>query len=137
MVRIRLQEAEGGGPVRALTQEEIGFVRHMCEHAWVDPAADIDRAKLADQVDHLAVESGCEVDNCPCLDFAYQNRKGGADDEDVDRASTEQHVVLVMDVNGTPWQANLFVTGGTIGWLEFSSFSDDYPSRLPSTSDPC
>lgn len=132
-MRIGLHEAEGGGPVRALTQEEIRFVQHICEYGWADPASDIDRAKLADQVDDLMVESGCEVDNCPCLDFAYQNRKGGADD--VDGASTEQHVVLVMDVNGTPWQANLFVTGGIIGWLEFSSFSDDYPSRLPSTSD--
>lgn len=121
--------------MRALTQEEIRFVQHMCEHGWADPASDINRAKLAEQVDYLMVESECEVDKCPCLDFAYQNRQGGADDEDVDRASTEQHVVLVMDVNGTPWQANLFVTRGIIGWLELSSFSDDYPSRLPSISD--
>ena len=121
--------------MRALTQEETGFVRHMCEHGWVDTAADIDRAMLAEQVDYLMVESGCEVDNCPCLDFAYQNRKGEADHGGDYRASTEQHVVLVMDVNGTPWQANLFVSGGFIGWLEFSSFSDDYPSRLPSISD--
>lgn len=121
--------------MRDLTNEEIVVLRHVCSHGWVDEAAAIDRTVLAAQIEHLSAKPGCEVEKCPCLDFAYHGQQAWPDDPPEGRATSEDQVVLVMDVRDSAWTANLFVVGGIISWLEFSSYSDDYPTRMPEVSE--
>lgn len=131
--------------MRALTSEEIGLVWHVCFYGWVGDDVTLDREKLAAQIKYLTAEQGCQVDSCPCLDFAYRGEEMGSEafaekleaDFASDRATDETQLVVVMDVKDSPWQVNLFVVDGIIGWLEFSSFSGEYPVRLPAVSELC
>lgn len=96
--------------MRALTSEQIGLVRHVCLYGWVCDDVTLDREKLAAQIKHLTAERGCQVDNCPCLDFAYRGEVIGSEafaekleaDFALDRATDETQLVVVMDVKDSP-----------------------------------
>ncbi|XCB29705.1 hypothetical protein RQN30_11090 [Arcanobacterium hippocoleae] len=124
--------------MRPLTSSESDVIRHICMRGWVDADVSLDRAKLAAQIEYLTAEpGGCGVENCPCLDFSYRGRNEWENEFFAESAADESQICLVVDIKDSDWQANLFVISGIISWLEFSSFTEEYPSKLPAISQLC
>ncbi|QOQ38660.1 hypothetical protein [Trueperella pecoris] len=121
----------------------LDFLIDVCEPAEGDV---VDREFLRGQIPHLTAEEGCDVPDCPCLNFAYDGVRvwdhagdkafpawrGGVDEYGNELGpQAPERVVLSASV----WNSNvvvlLFIDNGMISFLEFASADDDYPRGLP------